>query len=348
MPTKIKHSAITSQTDLHEPKLHTESHKYNGVDPVVIEDDYTYELSTKKVLQPNGANRALWTDALTTNTVAADTTIVAGTGITATTGNVAASSGNITASGTITSGTNLTATNGDIESTAADKGLFLGANATNGTYEFRRHQQAGVNFPLLTKRVGGSYVARPHQFAVQHSSTVYFNADADQTDVCWSTVLQNNTPQINSTFTTTGTPSWTLGGAVSVANYNEIRRCTAYLPPWPQIVPYSCYVYVTTGFYRSAGSGSAIVWMMKAPCDSSTADLKVVGTSSVTPTATSEFKKWGTATASVTGDEASLADDTTLDKSKVAEGEILFPLFQATDATLKGWLYYNVELIPCN
>ena len=351
MPTKIKHSAITSQTDLHEPKLHTTSHKYNGVDPIVIEDDYTYELSTKKILQPNASNRALWTDALTVNTIVADTTIISGTGITATTGNIAASSGNLSASGTVTAGTNITATNGDIEATAADKGLFLGGNGVDGTYEMRRHQEAGVNFPLLTRRVGGTYLARPHQFAVMHSSTVIFNADSDQGSICYAggvSNLNDQIPIVDTIFTTSGSPTWSLGTTVSGVNYAQIRSAMGLHQPWPMIVPFDCYVYTTCGMYRTAGTGTASVYMMKADCNTTTADITVVGNSSVATTTNDEFRYKTGVIESVTGDEASLADNTTLDKSKVLEGQVLFPLFYATTTTLAGQFYFNVEMIPCN
>lgn len=59
-------------------------------------------------------------------------TVTAGTGVTATTGNIAASSGNVSASGTVTGGTGVTATTGNVSATAGAVNAGTSMTATLG------------------------------------------------------------------------------------------------------------------------------------------------------------------------------------------------------------------------
>lgn len=116
-----------------------------------------------------------------TGAASASTTLTAGTGITATAGNIAASSGNVSASGTVTGGTgviattggvtatagNVTATNGDVVISTAGKGLNVktGSNARMGTLTLNGATPVVVNTTAVTadsaifltvKTVGGT------------------------------------------------------------------------------------------------------------------------------------------------------------------------------------------------
>jgi hypothetical protein len=63
--------------------------------------------------------------------IASTTTLTGGTGITATTGNIAASAGNVSASGTVTGGTGVTATTGNIAASAGN--VSASGTVTGGT-----------------------------------------------------------------------------------------------------------------------------------------------------------------------------------------------------------------------
>lgn len=67
----------------------------------------------------------------TTGAVSANTTVTAGTGITATTGNIAATAGAVSAGTTVTAGTDVTATAGNI--TATTGSVSAGTTVTGGT-----------------------------------------------------------------------------------------------------------------------------------------------------------------------------------------------------------------------
>jgi hypothetical protein len=90
---------------------------------------------TGSVTAGTGVTATTGNIAATAGAVSAGTTVTAGTGVTATTGDIAASSGNVSASGTVTAGTGVTATTGDITASTGDLVATAGnVTATDGGF----------------------------------------------------------------------------------------------------------------------------------------------------------------------------------------------------------------------
>ena len=93
-----------------------------------------------QLLLPEQRTLSIPTTFIAPGSIAATTSVTAGNGITATTGNIVASAGNVSASGTVTGGTgviattgNITATAGNFVSSTAGDGIVLNSGATSGT-----------------------------------------------------------------------------------------------------------------------------------------------------------------------------------------------------------------------
>ena len=116
-----KHSDLTSQADLHVPKLHESAHELGGTDAMNLTDVGTTETSVQKVLKPTGANKTEWTDTL----------------------NLA---GNITTDEVIIIG--------------QTKAFYIGDTTTDGSWRIIRNSPSGANDLVLQKRITGAYVSQ--------------------------------------------------------------------------------------------------------------------------------------------------------------------------------------------
>lgn len=131
-----------------------------------------------------------------TGAASASTTVTAGTGITATTGNIAASSGNVTASGGVTGGTGVTATTGDITATA---GSFVAGTAGQGL-----EVKTGSNARIGTLTLNGATPVPVSTTAVTADSAIFLTVKTVGGTPAFSWV-SDRTPATS--FTVTGTAS---------------------------------------------------------------------------------------------------------------------------------------------
>ena len=337
MTTKIKHSAITAQNDLHEPKHHTDRHKRLGVDPIVIEDAFTNEASDRKVLQKGAdVNSVAWTDALKVATLDATGDLITSAGnITATAGNILTSAGNITA------------TNGDIEMSATDHKLFVGANGTDGTYSLGRYNTSNENYPLITKRVSGAYSGRPSYFNSQNFSFKgAFDAHTDQ--VNYSTgdygALVNGRPKFGSNNVTISSGTATIGTTISGITTAEIIKGDYFT------TAVDSYITSVTlsGFQIDANTGTVdVVVLEKTGVASGGACLVRM---LMNPIAVDD----GVGNLHITDLSANsyvvtdFDNNTNLSKVKVSRGNPIFIIAKASANNLKMSFEVQVELIPCN
>jgi hypothetical protein len=111
--------------------------------------------------------------------IASTTTMTAGTGITATTGNITASAGNVSASGTVTGGTGVIATSGNITATAgnfvsstAGNGLVLNSGTASGTTTATLNGRSGqITITAPTINAGSAFTFTISNTSVTGSGT---------------------------------------------------------------------------------------------------------------------------------------------------------------------------------
>ncbi len=103
--------------------------------------------------------------------IASTTTLTGGTGITATTGNIAASAGNVSASGTVTGGTGVTATTGNLTATAGN----LALNGVSSKINIDAAAPATASVGTTAALTAGAIVVSTT--AITASSLVFFSTN---------------------------------------------------------------------------------------------------------------------------------------------------------------------------
>jgi len=116
-----KHSDLTNQADLHEPKLHKASHEAGALDAIDLNEVGTTENTTTKVLQPTGAGKTQWNTAVNLDGKLENTKSI---------------------------------------QTASDRRFYIGDSSTNGSWRISRNNPSGSNEISFEKRVAGSYVSQ--------------------------------------------------------------------------------------------------------------------------------------------------------------------------------------------